>query len=132
MEVHVLHALHDNFMYLIIDSASREAAAVDPADAGAMVQAANRLDVRIKMVLTTHHHTDHAGGNQLMAKLLPGVAIIGGKIDAVQVRHPVCRHAGACPVRSIQIPIEYSLHGIQFQPAGPARLRPPPAPWYPG
>lgn len=95
MEVHVLHALHDNFMYLIIDSASREAAAVDPADAGAMVQAANRLDVRIKMVLTTHHHTDHAGGNQLMAKLLPGVAIIGGKIDAVQVRHPVCRHAGS-------------------------------------
>lgn len=87
MEVHVLHALQDNFMYLIVDSASREAAAVDPADADRMIEEANRLQVQITTVLTTHRHADHAGGNQRMAKLLPGVAIVGGKIDAVQVMH---------------------------------------------
>jgi glyoxylase-like metal-dependent hydrolase (beta-lactamase superfamily II) len=86
MEVHVLHALRDNFMYLIVDSASREAAVVDPADADAVVEIVNRLDVDLTTVLTTHHHPDHAGGNQRMAKLFPGITIVGGKIDAVQVR----------------------------------------------
>lgn len=72
-------------MYLIVDEASREAAAVDPVDADAMVQAAQALGVRLTTVLTTHHHADHAGGNHRMAKLVPGVAIIGGKMDPVQV-----------------------------------------------
>jgi len=71
-------------MYLIVDSASREAAAVDPADPDVMIEAVRRLKVDLKTVLTTHHHADHAGGNRRMAELLPGVVVVGGNGDAVQ------------------------------------------------
>ena len=36
MEVHVVPAFSDNYMYLIVDKESREAAAVDPAVGGAI------------------------------------------------------------------------------------------------
>jgi hydroxyacylglutathione hydrolase len=32
----------------------------------------------------THHRRDHAGGNNEIAKLLPGVPICGGAIDNVE------------------------------------------------
>ena len=84
MEVHAVEALTDNYMYLIVDTATREAAAIDPADAPEMIAAASKLDARITQVLTTHHHFDHAGGNNDMKRLLPDVVIVGGERDKVQ------------------------------------------------
>ena len=37
------------------------------------------------MVLTTHKHWDHAGGNTAMHKALPDVPILGGAVDQVHV-----------------------------------------------
>lgn len=84
MEIHAVEALTDNYMYLIIDPATREAAAIDPADADEMIAAAAKVDAKIKTVLTTHHHFDHAGGNNDMKRLLPDVVIVGGAQDPVQ------------------------------------------------
>lgn len=90
MEVHVLEALSDNYMYLIVDTVTKQAAAVDPADADICAAAANTLGVSITTVLTTHHHYDHAGGNKEMKRLLPGIVVVGGKGDAVQgMTYPV-------------------------------------------
>ena len=84
MEVHTINALADNYMYLIVDSASKQAACVDPADADAMVEAAAKLGVTITHVLTTHHHFDHAGGNEKMKELIPGIEVVGGATDRVK------------------------------------------------
>ena len=84
MEVHTIDALSDNYMYLIVDAASKQAACVDPADADAMVEAAAKLGVTITHVLTTHHHFDHAGGNEKMKQLVPGIEVIGGNNDKVK------------------------------------------------
>lgn len=55
----------DNYAYLIVDNTAKIAAAVDPYDVPKVSQAAKELGVKIVSVLTTHHHFDHAGGNQV-------------------------------------------------------------------
>ena len=78
MEVHPVDALSDNYMYIIVDVASKQAMAIDPADADECVAAAKALGVTITTVLTTHHHFDHAGGNNDMKKLLGDIEVVGG------------------------------------------------------
>jgi hydroxyacylglutathione hydrolase len=49
------------------------------------------LGIKIRMVLTTHHHSDHAAGNGQIKKKIPDVVIIGGdsRVDHVNqlIRH---------------------------------------------
>lgn len=79
MEVTPVDALSDNYMYLIVDLATKQAMAVDPADAEECIAAARQQNATITAVLTTHHHFDHAGGNNNMKKLLSNsVEIVGG------------------------------------------------------
>ena len=64
--------LGDNYTYLLIDHATREAAAIDPADPYAVHELATQLRVDLVAVLTTHKHHDHAGGNLRLQKLRGG------------------------------------------------------------
>ena len=97
---------------------TKTAAAVDPADAKAVVAAAAREGVRISHVLTTHCHWDHAGGNKDMVSdgavrdlsghglsqiwvprkqvsLCPGIEVVGGKGDNAAA---VSREVGDCDI----------------------------------
>ncbi|XP_036326749.1 hydroxyacylglutathione hydrolase, mitochondrial-like isoform X1 [Rhagoletis pomonella] len=69
MHVKVLPALQDNFMYLIIDNSTKEAAIVDPVDPESVIAAVQAENVHLTKVLTTHHHWDHAGGNEKLVKM---------------------------------------------------------------
>ncbi|CAB3982531.1 hydroxyacylglutathione hydrolase, mitochondrial isoform X1 [Paramuricea clavata] len=78
MRVQILPALEDNFMYLIIDDKTKEAAIVDPVEPKKVLKAVEKEGVELKTALTTHHHWDHAGGNEELAKLVPGLPVYGG------------------------------------------------------
>ena len=115
MEVHILEALDDNYMYLIVDAASREAAVVDPAEAEKAVAAASRHNAKLTTVLCTHHHWDHAGGNDAMKALVPGIDVVGGERDAIQgktrdVRDDETLRIGALTVRCILTPCHTAGH----------------------
>ena len=84
MEIHTLEALSDNYMYLIVDASTRVGAVVDPADPDVVMEAVQRLGVTLKMILTTHHHFDHAGGNERMKALVPNIVVVGGATDKCQ------------------------------------------------
>lgn len=56
MRVRVLPALSDNYMYLLVDERTNEAAVVDPAEPEKVVRAVNEEKVKLTTVLTTHHH----------------------------------------------------------------------------
>lgn len=83
-------------------------AAVDPVEPAKAIEAARNENLQISKVLTTHHHwyildklrelcvgflhcsvftscngRDHAGGNEEISKLIPGIEIIGGEHDNV-------------------------------------------------
>ena len=55
----------DNYSYLIIDDNANEAAAVDPYTPSKIKEAADQLGVKVVAGMTTHHHHDHSGGNQV-------------------------------------------------------------------
>lgn len=55
----------DNYSYLIVDDTAKEAAAVDPYTPSKVKAAADQLGVKVVAGLTTHHHHDHSGGNEV-------------------------------------------------------------------
>ena len=53
----------ENFVYLITDVASRQAAVVDPAwDVAQVIRYAEKHDIQITDILLTHSHHDHVNG----------------------------------------------------------------------
>eukprot|EP00271_Cylindrocystis_brebissonii_P016368 TRINITY_DN3983_c0_g1_i1.p1 TRINITY_DN3983_c0_g1~~TRINITY_DN3983_c0_g1_i1.p1 ORF type:complete len:258 (+),score=79.20 TRINITY_DN3983_c0_g1_i1:208-981(+) len=83
MKIIPVPVLSDNYAYLLVDEASGSAAAVDPVEPEKVLAAAQAAAVRITKVLTTHKHWDHAGGNEGMKRLLPGIEVLGGALDHV-------------------------------------------------
>jgi hydroxyacylglutathione hydrolase len=76
--------LQDNYSYLVIDEDERVAAVVDCAEVTPVVEAANSEGVRIVAVLATHHHYDHVGGNEEIARKV-AVRIYGNAGDADRI-----------------------------------------------
>ncbi|KAI3925178.1 hypothetical protein MKW98_009828 [Papaver atlanticum] len=84
MRIVEIPCLEDNYSYLIIDETSKQAAVVDPVEPDKIVDLAQQQGLLLKMVLTTHHHWDHAGGNDKIKQILPGIKVYGGSIDNVR------------------------------------------------
>uniref|UniRef100_A0A8C9UAX0 Hydroxyacylglutathione hydrolase like n=1 Tax=Serinus canaria TaxID=9135 RepID=A0A8C9UAX0_SERCA len=77
MKVKVISVLEDNYMYLVIEESTRHAVAVDAAVPKRLLEIIRKEDVVLKAILTTHHHWDHARGNEELAQLLPGLQVFG-------------------------------------------------------
>jgi len=69
VKIITIPATADNFMYLLIDKASFQAAVVDPVEPETILDVIRKENVTLTSILTTHHHWDHAGGNEKMVKL---------------------------------------------------------------
>jgi hydroxyacylglutathione hydrolase len=77
-------ALTDNYVWLIHDSASREAVAIDPAEADPVLAAARERGWTISQVWNTHWHPDHTGGNAAI-KAATGARITGPAAEADKI-----------------------------------------------
>jgi hydroxyacylglutathione hydrolase len=75
--------LSDNYAYLLIDERDKVAAAVDPVEPKKVLEAAEKEGVPIKAIYTTHHHWDHAGGNEELLKALPAGTPVYGADDRI-------------------------------------------------
>ncbi len=102
--VKVMPALSDNFMYLLVDKVSNEAAIVDPVDASSVIKTVHEENLFLTTVLTTHHHLDHAGGNsELLAKMEgKDVTIVGGD-ERVQCISRIVKHGEELKLGSLSI-----------------------------
>ncbi|KAL6423161.1 hypothetical protein ACFW04_010086 [Cataglyphis niger] len=114
MKVQILPALQDNYMYLIIDEATQEAAVVDPVDPEAVATAVQQNNIKLTKVLTTHHHWDHAGGNARLLKNFPNLSIYGGddRIEAInhKITHNDTFHIGNLSVKCLATPCHTRGH----------------------
>ncbi|XP_015433901.1 PREDICTED: hydroxyacylglutathione hydrolase, mitochondrial isoform X2 [Dufourea novaeangliae] len=127
MKVQILPALQDNYMYLIIDEATQEAAIVDPVDPDSVASAVQQNNVKLTKVLTTHHHWDHAGGNTKLCKKFANLQVYGGddRIEALtnKVTHDDRFNIGELKVQCLATPchttghICYYITGDQDPPA---------------
>src|SRR2546427_830834 len=117
VEIVPVPQLADNYAYLLIDPASREAAVVDCAEAAAILAEAERRGARLTAVLATHHHFDHVGGNPDLLAALPGLRVYGSADDAPHIPGITHRVRDGDPVqvgplqgRAIMIPAHTSGH----------------------
>ena len=76
LEVRQFPCLSDNYGFLCRDAASGLAAAVDVPDAAAVLGALDEAGWRLSMILNTHWHLDHTGGNAEV-KAATGAEIVG-------------------------------------------------------
>ncbi|KAJ8387118.1 hypothetical protein AAFF_G00160580 [Aldrovandia affinis] len=118
MKVELLPALTDNYMYLLIDEDTREAAIVDPVEPIKVLDAIKKHRVRLTTVLTTHHHWDHAGGNEKLVRLLPGLKVYGGddRVGALtqKVSHSSTLKVGSLNVKCLFTPCHTTGHICYF------------------
>jgi hydroxyacylglutathione hydrolase len=78
IQVHQFPCLSDNYGFLVRDEASGLAATVDTPDAKAILTELDRLGWKLDLILNTHWHPDHAGGNAEI-KAATGCTIVGPK-----------------------------------------------------
>jgi hydroxyacylglutathione hydrolase len=71
--------LQDNYAYLVIASGG-DAAVVDASEAAPVRDAVKREGVRLVAIWSTHHHYDHVGGNEELAREL-SLEVIGHVSD---------------------------------------------------
>lgn len=114
MKVQILPALQDNYMYLIIDEKSKEAAIVDPVDPETVASAVKEHNVNLTKILTTHYHWDHAGGNDKMVKKFENLKVYGGedRVTALncKVQHNDTFNIGSLNVRCLATPCHTTGH----------------------
>ncbi|KAK9916356.1 hypothetical protein WJX75_001731 [Coccomyxa subellipsoidea] len=106
--------LSDNYSYLLVDR-NGVTAAVDPVEPSKVIEAAKQEGLKISTVLTTHHHWDHAGGNEEISKLIPGIEIFGGEHDNVsaatrQVANNEDIRVGEVSIRCLETPFHTLGH----------------------
>ncbi|MGH1558470.1 hydroxyacylglutathione hydrolase [Caulobacter segnis] len=63
LTVHQFPCLSDNYGFLVRDEATGQVATIDTPDAEAILAELAQLGWRLGLILNTHWHPDHAGGN---------------------------------------------------------------------
>ena len=76
LTVHQFPCLSDNYGFLVRDEASGQVATIDTPDAAAIQAELDRLGWKLDLILNTHWHPDHAGGNAAL-KAATGASIAG-------------------------------------------------------
>lgn len=84
LEIVSVPVLSDNYAWLAHEPDSGATAAIDPAVAGPVLDAARCRGWRISHILNTHHHGDHTGGN-LELKRECGAVVVGARKDAARI-----------------------------------------------
>lgn len=87
MKIVPVPAFEDNYIWLICEG--RHAAAVDPGDAGPVLDYIDRHGLQLAAILNTHHHGDHTGGNMDLLKHA-AVPVYGPRHENIPgLTHPV-------------------------------------------
>jgi len=84
LQVHMFPCLSDNYGYLVHDSATGATASIDTPEAAAIDAALAERGWRLTHILNTHHHFDHAGGNEAL-KAEWGCTVVGAANDAERI-----------------------------------------------
>ena len=84
LEIEQIPVLSDNYVYLVHEPQGGVTGVVDPAVAAPVLERLRQRGWTLEWILSTHHHTDHTGGN-LELKQATGCRIAGAKKDAARI-----------------------------------------------
>ncbi|MCA9510647.1 MAG: hydroxyacylglutathione hydrolase [Myxococcota bacterium] len=81
LQIERIPTLGDNYTYLVVCDATREAAVIDAPEAAPVIARVDATGARVALVLSTHHHPDHAMANPELAERY-GAPVVGHVSDA--------------------------------------------------
>jgi hydroxyacylglutathione hydrolase len=84
LNIQIIPALSDNYIYLFREPESGAVAVVDPGDEEPVKATLNRLGWRLTHIIITHHHADHTAGN-LSLKTAYQCPIVGPAAEAARI-----------------------------------------------
>ncbi len=84
LEIHQIPTRSDNYVYLLRESSTGNAAVVDPSDADPVLATLAMFGWNLTHVLATHHHDDHIGGVSRI-KEATGCTVIGPRADRERI-----------------------------------------------
>ncbi len=123
MAIIPVQQLSDNYAYLVVDDASKECGVVDCAEADKVMAAVRQHGLKLTTVLPTHYHFDHVGGNEDLARALPGLRVYGARSENGRIpaqTHPIddgdTVEVGALKGRVIGIPAHTNGHVAYYFP----------------
>lgn len=82
--IELLPAFADNYIFLVSDKDLGLAMVVDPGDGEVVLRELKKRDLFLALILNTHHHNDHTGGNDRLQQEF-GAPIIG----PAKEKHPI-------------------------------------------
>lgn len=102
----------NNYAYLVVDDKSKAAVIIDPAHPAEVTPVLRKAiqdgEINLTAIVNTHHHWDHAGGNEeLLAQFDQPLEVIGGK-DCKKVtktpKHGETFEIGSLTVKALHTP----------------------------
>ncbi|NOX51524.1 MAG: hydroxyacylglutathione hydrolase [Gammaproteobacteria bacterium] len=116
LEVHQFTCLSDNYGFLLHDNESGCTATIDTPAVEAINTALEEKSWKLTHILNTHHHFDHAGGNEALKEQW-GATVVGADNDAqripgidVRVRDGETYEFGASAAQILEVPGHTSGH----------------------
>ena len=86
MEVYIIPMLGDNLCYYVTrDVATKPGILIDVSEPQKVLEFLHAMGITVSPshVMTTHKHYDHAGGNEEIKNLIPGLEVLGGLHDNI-------------------------------------------------
>ncbi len=84
VRIRIVPCLKDNYAYVVTDD-DRRAIVIDASEGPPVVAALEEEQLELVAVLATHHHWDHVGGHEMLARAKPGLSIFGSEIDRERI-----------------------------------------------
>ncbi len=84
VQVHMFPCLNDNYGFLVHDPDTGATATIDTPEVEPINRALEAQGWRLTHILNTHHHFDHAGGNEAL-KARWGCTVVGAANDAARI-----------------------------------------------
>lgn len=109
--VELLPAFTDNYIFVVSDADLGLAMVVDPGDANVVLKYLKTKDLFLALILNTHHHNDHIGGNEKLVHEY-GAPVIGPAAEMARIGQM------ARGVRNNDTVTFSTLHGKVFETHG--------------
>lgn len=84
LEIYQIPCLQDNYGFLVHDPETGATATIDTPEVAPIIKALAAKGWRLTHILNTHHHFDHAGGNEEL-KAQWNCQVVGAAIDAERI-----------------------------------------------
>lgn len=85
MDVEIIPCLADNYAYLLRLPGTARAVVVDACEAAPVRAALERGGLTLEAILSTHHHSDHVGGNLELLQAYPRARVYGFRTDSARL-----------------------------------------------